>query len=824
MKSQQERIVLNVNRNKTESKINQDLKNFPSNTIFKKTENYLGTWKLIGNERKPKTENDIFDSTNKDLQQIPTWNSSYTLNIKNKKNQMSFNNEETQSKMKLNQENEDGKKTVEKKNLKTKRENLTNKIKNVESDGFIILKNRPTDFNVIQKIKPQRIQITMNNKQVIDNVSQGVYLHSRNPEVKEDDSQKRPNQVSDLEMTDVYYSTKSGINKAQEEDSKEIKSEFNSELKSLPRKKEDLKEKSEKSEDDKSISKNKKKSLELIDIKSLDESDNESSVSSKKQKKTKSNLKNKINPLLVNFGEKLNEEELVKIRYERIRLLWNHNYPSILKHAPNLKRIPKFENFLKKHSHVSEKNKKTLVRLALNRMDFILQRLVVKGKDSRNLFSVFDEFMTFVIIIVNNEKKTGTIAKLLASYLGRSINTVRAQTQRMNRIMNVTSQYYLYNSVVRDKLRELSQEVKLLSSLKDTMLLKDRRTRVVRFSFSIDLFLLILYKELGLPEYVDDFEILQEVHAALKEKRRINVSRTDNWSERMYNEKQFVKKFSMMFNNEEEYLKFIEDLEDMIIKSGFLKNFENDILTENSLNFENVSDKKSQDSQEIKSEFKDKENASHTESSLSQESKNSKKSEKESLSRVDESENKQNGSIQRSQTPLEELRKRVFVSYDLNKSSCDVSISNNNSNNKILKLKVEHILFTNWGIDQIKSRFNFDRIEVENLTISERIALINLIQLLNMDPYNSQFSSYLMIVTGCRPQSIKEYIRNLNIYLRLIRTLPNIVLSLDIKLNLINISYKIQKIIKFIRTKFFYQKQVFRSKTVRRDIINSNLF
>jgi hypothetical protein len=659
----------------------------------------------------------------------------------------------------------------------------------------------------------------MQDKQIIDNSSQGAYLHSKKKEVEEE--KKNENQSEDISEEEEEEDQSEKSDKEEKSDDDQSQSEDEEEDKSEEKKEQDSKKKKNDSE---SIKERRPKSFEY-------EGGTENDYFSKRLQKNYmvqsrrqrrgfrgfSLQKKGVNPRLHMFKNKINVDSLIRIKYERIRLTWNLNLQQIQRIVPYYKKMSKFQNFLESFKDIPENEKINRIRHSLVRLDFILQKLIVKGNDNRNLFSVYDEFLVYQIIIVNNEKKTGIVAKLLGSYMGRSINTVRGQTQKLHRIMNHNSHVFLYDKFVKMQLFELSQEIKLQPSLSEPLFLKERQTRVVRFSFIIDLFLLSIYKDLEFEEFVDDWDVVQLIYSALKSKRKISIKETVDWQQSMtLTDKQFVKQFSDLFENKDAYIDMLIDFEKLILDTEFMENLESDILTESSEISQEEESVKSDDGISLKSKHKNmksisKEKESQTDSNQESNLDNSNReslkskpeddpiSDKESSHSRDHKEKKTHR-IKKFNTVL---RKRSNNGNDIFSSNLPFDQDDRELERKIRKLSSDDIRFLDWGIRQIRSRFNFNKLEIEDLDSSEKKGLVEIIQLLLNNPRTSSFAKYLVIIVQTESKSMKQLLRILNIFLRLSSNRLNIQLASRTKLTLINLIYKIETLIQFIRNTFF---------------------
>lgn len=540
------------------------------------------------------------------------------------------------------------------------------------------------------------------------------------------------------------------------------------------------------------------------------------------RKKKTSELENKniVNPKLLIFKKKVNVNDLIKQKYNRIRNLWNSKIVILQKSIPGCKRLHNFLFFESEYDKFPLASRHRRMRLELNRLDFILQKLIVKGYDVRNLFSVFDEFLTYRIILMNNEKKTGVVAQLLGDYYGRSINTIRGQTQRIARVMNKASHDFVYNQLVLRSWQELSQEIKLAPSFIDRINLKNKQTRVLRFSFIIDLFLLNIYRDLGLGEYIDNIEVVNEVFTVLKNNRKISIAQTRKWRNVEYSEVSFERQNRQMVQEPSKFNDFVLEFEDLIISSGFLEELETDILTDsskvsksNSLKEEHLSDSGSKPGDDKPSE-------KESEEQLSIESqKNLQKSEKKSscslskkssqisinsLSRKDPKNKSNNSSNKSMSIKIESLNKRSNLEFSSSDSSSEHwSQADQNLKKKISNLKISHLALLDWGLSQIKTRFNFERIEVEEWTSLEKQTLLDVISLLSKNPYYFSKAEYLTAICCWQSKSMSEFLRNLDIFLDLMSNIPELCIASREKLVMVHLSYKVQKIAEFVRLHFF---------------------
>ena len=519
-----------------------------------------------------------------------------------------------------------------------------------------------------------------------------------------------------------------------------------------------------------------------------------------------------MDPNLYILEKNLRNENLIHIKFQRIRHSWNSNLSALQRVFPEATRLKTFSTFVEQFSQYSHPVKTRRLRLEMNRLDFILQKTVKKTLDKRNLLSMFDQFAIYQIIFAKKEPKTGQVSDLLRKYIRRSPTTVTKQIYKMTELMNRESLQFLYEGVVLRDLQELAQELKMSPSLSRFDVLNERLNQVVRFSFVVDLFLICLFRDFGFREFLENWDILEGVRRFLKTK--VPLGRV--WTQGFETDDQFVKNFAMMFQRKKQYIDLILELEDLIIGTGFLDHFK----TEGIMGSNNV---------EITSRESLEEDLSKVESSvlritqkevdhLKKQSLVDDSSHEQSKPESNSSCEKRRESLSLSKTKILEKRSsQQFTSRDPKqmKTTMFHPKEQQTFENKLQKMTPDNITFFDFGISYVKTRTNINSVNVEDFTFQDKQILLEIASILLKLRHTRSFAKYLLLTVESRPKSMKEFSRTLHIFYEVVSSTPKVQIFPRLTLGVINILYKTRQMIEYIKVNYFLQKETKFSRTKR---------
>jgi hypothetical protein len=535
----------------------------------------------------------------------------------------------------------------------------------------------------------------------------------------------------------------------------------------------------------------------------------------------------------------LREQNLAEDKFQRISRLWNSNLEILRKLHPSIKDLGSFSFFKRRFKGLPKEIKSRRMRLELNRLDFILRQVIRPPPEKRQNVSMYDQFLIYQVIHIRNEFKTGRVSQLLRQYMQKSVSTISKQIRKLTSLMGTDSLKYLYKRVISGEFQELAQEVRMSPSLSKFGVLAEHQVKPVRFSFVIDLFLLFFFKDLGSVEFLENWKLLDYVYKKLVKKEKIRFDDGSSWSHGFQGIRGFRKNFAILFEEPEKYLDIMLDFEDRLLQTGFMKGFDLGFLVESDTHLEseynqdrnsfesvkknNDSDQDSEDDEDNEDNEDDEDNDDNDSSgkSASQKVKSNSTSRNENQSIQSERNNKNQSSTEKEESISETrkinpipitlrnnqnlLQKRNFNLVFDPQSNIPKHLNTSDPllSSEITNLDTKNITFLDYGMNHIQRHFNLDQINIEDLSLSEKSSIINIITDLSQDTQNKSLSRYLFLCVQTNSTSMKHFVRNLRIVMDLIRKIPKLKVSPRVTLDLMHMAYKLNKLIEFVELNYF---------------------
>ena len=123
-------------------------------------------------------------------------------------------------------------------------------------------------------------------------------------------------------------------------------------------------------------------------------------------------------------------------------------------------------------------------------------------------------------------------------------------------------------------------------------------------------------------------------------------------------------------------------------------------------------------------------------------------------------------------------------------------------------LRPRHIRLTDWGMRRIKRQFELDRLPIEDLSLDDKRGLSQAVHTLAGNPRTAPYARYVTYNLTREPSSMKQWLRQLGVFVRLVPTLSGVRLSAETKVAVVNTMYKLEALIEFVRDKFLQSESV----------------
>ena len=126
----------------------------------------------------------------------------------------------------------------------------------------------------------------------------------------------------------------------------------------------------------------------------------------------------------------------------------------------------------------------------------------------------------------------------------------------------------------------------------------------------------------------------------------------------------------------------------------------------------------------------------------------------------------------------------------------------------LLNNKTSDIVFFNFGISFLKQYFRFDSIRIEELSKRDILFLKKFVSKLIKNQGTNYFGEILFQIITFRPCTIKEYLRNLELFHDILNKVGDQNLQKKNFLQMIHLIIKVRDILKFLNSRFFPEEEI----------------
>ena len=507
------------------------------------------------------------------------------------------------------------------------------------------------------------------------------------------------------------------------------------------------------------------------------------------------------------YFKDINQVNLYKFKYHRIRKLWNTHLDSIKKTFKNQRLLPEYKAFLAK----LQKKRKTNLRLELNKKEYMIHYAIPDFSRSGHRLNVFEKYVINFLFedVYKGKQKDQPLSNLLESYLYRSGKAVRGNYKNNLKGFLTRKNNKVLKAVIPKVFGCMSQELMIKSDRQTFRPLDKMGIGVIRFSFCIDVYLLKLFYQYKIEVFVIDPRLVIYLYNCLKENE--SPVKLDELRHLQFKKKKFGDALKRLCLDSDVskvrkigLTTFLGKLERLIVNKQLLKKEGITRFYE----YEPLIDEKELKQQENKSDntFRKKTSGHNI-----------------CNEKVSNTHNKQSNTEDDDCviiTPLNEavsinsyLGKRPFLNDPIILGSSRIH-NQPNQETENLTTRSGEITFYDFGVSFLKSIYDFSFLRIEEISDSEKTLLKSIIDLLILDNRTKSFGQVLYQVVTFKPASLKEYLRNLELFFEYINRIGDKYIPQHQKLKVIHLLQKVRSIIFFLEKKFFEEQGKMRNSMV----------
>ena len=423
--------------------------------------------------------------------------------------------------------------------------------------------------------------------------------------------------------------------------------------------------------------------------------------------------------------------------------------------------------------------------------------------------------------ISNNEQ----VLNLLGSYFYRPMSLVKSSIESSLEELKSKIKIVDFNKLVSEVLVGMSQELQIKKSIHPFDLASASSSGIIRFSFYIDLFVLILCDRCNLSQFPNDYSVLVNVKKFLKKDSGIKK----------------VKNVLMQYEKQQKF-RSIENIDDLdgLVKFGIdkcLNKIEELIFEKKKLHPFCIVKKVEYDPQKRMYQDLTKKTNYNTknvgtkmitfEEDLLQNTKNMQNNflpqstNKENPKCLEKYPIKQKASTSITQTEIKTTSKKekclLGKRPEFSTDSIEIKSGDNHTHldkeeqinyQGLLNNNTSDIIFFNFGISFLKQYFRFDSIRIEELSKRDILFLKKFVSKLIKNQGTNYLGEILFQIITFRPCTIKEYLRNLELFHDILNKVGDQNLQKKNFLQMIHLIIKVRDILKFLNSRFFPEQEI----------------
>lgn len=505
----------------------------------------------------------------------------------------------------------------------------------------------------------------------------------------------------------------------------------------------------------------------------------------------KAKNRNKKKPIKFSRNPKINL--FMKSRFERIRFHFNNNSDQIKKKFP-FANLPKsltysfLEQCLKKDGNT--------VRLEMNRLEYMVNSVSpdhIRKFHKMNFLESLIPYLIFRMFGEMDEIKD-FIFKLFSSYVKRNYRSFCSYKYLLAKNLDFFKMQKIFKKIVPQDCPELTQEFKFDFDRSRIRLVEYKAPGINRFSFYVDIFLLLVYTNAGIFYFIDDWRMLMYIFESLKKQQKFSLLKQFS---KINSIKKINEKLNQTFGSSVVFSKFdfvqiIGEFEHIIFSKGLL-----DKLGIVPGGVDKAKPIVSQSVPEADCKIVDMRPQTPKQVITIGSSESDVESEAEKT-RLDHIKTPDPGY----------LTKRPGISQKPVNYQMQFPTEKCHFLETFLKCSdTKSIVFYDFGSDLLKAKFDFGLIRVEELSPEDKMAIKQVVARLVGSESTRRVGKLIfeMVTSGSR--SVKEYVRNLNLLQDFFLRVGEDNVPCSLRLGVIRVLYKMREMNGFLTKLFFGAKE-----------------
>lgn len=547
---------------------------------------------------------------------------------------------------------------------------------------------------------------------------------------------------------------------------------------------------------------------------------------------------------LANLERKLGSTNYYREKMKKLNFQWDEVRHDIQKYSSPERQVRRLGEYLEQHGIARDRRPSGVDRLRLNRLKFIIQKITQRPSRSYEQFSIFESYLILKLFVLPQNQPqtpfdTEAVVQILSDYLGREKQSIHAHKEVLENNPKFVNLVDFVEHLLFGELGEDAQDFKFGRTSDLTQIFEKEAIGVVRFSFLVDVFLLHFYILYNVTCFIDKLDMVLKIINALSSGSEFEIPQKykmkTKWVKRVYyrttkSKRKFIMDYDFMIFNEQKYVDVIRHFEQVIVAKGW-----KDGLILSSLDPLSEQGDPAPELRKPKPETPDSPQSGEpldAEGSLRK--------------RV-----KEKPGISQSRAPRAKRTKIGDATFE-EAAPMDIDISSSRHNYFLSKRELElemstatepplkrvretrpadppvraespekkpaaptlpvktekgafdagDIRFYEFGIDFLKSRFEFEAIEVEELTPADKRLLAELVND-HIGFGDGHLKEVLKLLMKQVSTNVKEHVRNTEITLRTLKKLDLMNLNSKFSVSISHVLFKIEKAIEFLRKHCF---------------------
>ena len=499
------------------------------------------------------------------------------------------------------------------------------------------------------------------------------------------------------------------------------------------------------------------------------------------------------------FFENVRQLDVFPNKIFFLQIKWDNFVKKINRHVAEDRRFSAFQEYVDEFRLLDRTRQNYIF---LNSLDYIQSKFISNYYKPVKMLSLYDIIVSILFQIVPRKRENQKeVQELLLTYLGRSNSSLLYIRNKFRLIIRKIRDERTFLLDLIYQIEDNLENIRIINTqfaLPNTEL-KNKR---IRFSVFIDLYILILCVKKGQVVFVEDYQQVLAMFEGLRTGHEFEFK--DRPSGRDSADKPSVEQIfarnDLLFTEFAKYRAQLFEFEDLIRKQKIIENF---------IEFQFQSKKKScskikETKQKGAKHRKPKQEVNKQQNSIEKYL----PPQKHKLTNDSSLEKSIEAFLKKHQKNGTSLLKRSFVETEMGsfftneKCKTEDTLFSKKMQESLLEKNVA-VNFDKFGYDVIKSKFEFECLDLEEFSNVDKSMLMVIVEFYERHPSTRIKANMLRRVLSFEASSIKGFVRNLEILNNFIDDLDLECLDEKVNMNILYFLYKSKKLISFIRKNFF---------------------